>query len=139
MHRLATIIAIVSTIVAVVVSVTWGLCSVEQRITNSFTVLQARRPFPASSGFLREEDALKIARNALDTADYSSKEWLPLKVDRSKAPDGRPDEFFLRNADDASSGQIMFRNDKREDWYRDLFVSFDRQGETLDVRLYRGK
>ncbi len=124
---------------AAIVAMIWGLCSFDARVLDRFMILKTRRPWPAGAAFLTETEALRIADLAMEAAGYPTSGWLPLKDDRSQAPDGRPDEYLVRNTIDPNDGMIMFRNASREDWYRDLFVSFERKGDKLHVAVYRGK
>ena len=132
-NRTLRIIAISTTLIAIIVAVTSGLCAFERHFTEAFTILEAKRPLAAAETNLTEVDALTIARSSLDAAGYPSQQWVAQKDDRCKPPE----YCFVRNVNDPFGGWIMFENENRSDWYRELFVSFDRQGSTLHVRVYR--
>jgi len=59
--------------------------------------------------FLTEELAMERARDTL-TRDGLDATWQPVPDDRSKAPDGRADQFLSRNTITPNHGSIMFTN-----------------------------
>jgi hypothetical protein len=124
---------------AAVVALIWGICWFEESVTDQFIILTAKRPWPTGTAFLAEADTLRIAGDAMNAAGYPTDSWRPQKDDRSKAPDGRPDEYLVRNTIDPNSGWIMYQNPSREDWYRDLFVKFEKKDDQLYVVVHRGK
>lgn len=64
--------------------------------------------------FLTETMALEKARESLQLDGFDPTEWDAVKDDRTKAPDGRPDEYFLRNTLNPNEGSIQFvRRDRR--------------------------
>lgn len=133
-ERTVRVIAILAVLVALGVSITWGLCTFERNFTEGFTILQSKRPITDAEWKLTEVEALEIARTSLDAAGYSSQQWLPWQDDRSEAPE----KYFLRNTNDGFSGSIMFMNNDRHDGYAILYVRFERDGSKLIVRVSRG-
>ncbi len=132
--RTLRVIAISTTLIAVIVALMSGLCAFERHFTESFTILEAKRPLAVTETSLTEVDALTIARSSLDAAGYPSQQWAAMKDSRCKPPES----YFVRNANDPFGGWIMFENENQSGWYQDLFVNFDRQGATLHVRVSRG-
>jgi hypothetical protein len=58
--------------------------------------------------FLSESDALAKAREAMAMDGLDVTRWQPRADDRSKAPDGTPDRYLVRNATNANQGTIVF-------------------------------
>jgi len=137
-QRKSIIVSVLSLTFALCVLGTWGLCAIDRRVTEELTILQAKRPYTNSDPLITEADALIISRQALDAAGYPSDQWLPFKDGRTKAPDGRRDEYFARDTV-GNGGQFMFRNESRQDWYRDLHVTLHQEGDTLEIYVSRGK
>src|SRR5678815_4254583 len=67
-----------------------------------------RFPFPARETFLTDDRAAAIGREVMNRDGYTESTWRMLEDDRSKAPDGRPDRFFLRNILDPNQGVVSF-------------------------------
>ena len=65
---------------------------------------------PDTPGFMSEETALGIARQALTFDRLDSTSWHPVHDDRTAAPDGRRDEFLARNIANPNRGVITFTN-----------------------------
>lgn len=60
--------------------------------------------------FLTEELAMARARETLTRDGLDVAAWQPVPDERSKAPDGRTDQFLSRNAITPNHGSIMFTN-----------------------------
>jgi hypothetical protein len=63
--------------------------------------------FGQAPRFLTDEVATRCASNLLQKV-YPNETWLPLTYTQTKAPDGSPDEYLLRNAVDSNSGTVHF-------------------------------
>lgn len=87
--------------------------------------------------FLTEALALEKAREslALDGLDVSLFE--PEKDDRSKAPDGRPDQYLLRNTINDNDGSIMFRSKTDRHLDRTVDIELKENIVTCQVRIWR--
>lgn len=139
-RRTLAILLVVSIVLLAGVLAVWALTTWERRFGEQFVILEAKRPNTAPGAFLTEDDALAIANSAMEAAGYPTDQWLVVPDDRTQAPDGRPDGYFVRNSIDPHRGTFMFRNDAHHDgWFRDLFVTLDREEGNLRVLVYRGK
>ena len=67
-----------------------------------------RFPFPAEETFLTDDRAAAIGREVMNRDRYPESAWRMRQDDRSKAPDGRSDRFFLRNTLDPDQGVVSF-------------------------------
>jgi hypothetical protein len=65
--------------------------------------------------FLPEAVALEKARQSLLLDGYDVSVWRASDDDRTKAPDGTPDRYLVRNALDPNSGWIGFRDTSGSD------------------------
>jgi hypothetical protein len=66
--------------------------------------------FAARAGdtFLMEDHALELARQVMSRDGFSDEEWTVLSDDRSNAPDGRADEYMVRNPDNPNNAVLAF-------------------------------
>jgi len=63
----------------------------------------------ATRPFLVEADAVAKAREAMALEGFQASRWQPRPVlERSKSPDGEPDKFLVRKADNPNRGTIFF-------------------------------
>lgn len=86
--------------------------------------------------FLTESLALSMALEALDSDGLNSKEWAAQEDDRSKAPDGTPDRYLVRNTLNPNHGTILFvRHDKALVRY----VRVELHGDVIECQVWRPK
>ena len=66
--------------------------------------------FPLLEGetFLTDERAAAIGREVMNRDGFPEAEWKLASDDRSKAPNGRPDQFLTRNTIDPNQGYVSF-------------------------------
>jgi hypothetical protein len=84
--------------------------------------------------FLTEELAIAKARETLTRDGLDIAAWQPVPDDRTKAPDGRTDEFLSRNTITPNHGSIMFTNGTGT-----RFVSVELDGRRLVCQTSIGK
>jgi len=60
--------------------------------------------------FLTEELALRIACETLHRDGFDTNTWRPVPDDRSVAPDGRRDEYLVRNTIKPNDGSFTFED-----------------------------
>lgn len=84
--------------------------------------------------FLTEELAMERARETLIRDGLDATAWQPVPDDRSKAPDGRTDQFLLRNTITPNHGSIMFRSSTGT-----RFVSVELDGRRVVCQTSIGK
>lgn len=60
----------------------------------------------ADPALLTDEEAGRLAREVMTRDGYPEAAWRMMEDDRSKAPDGRPDRFLCRNADNPNHGVV---------------------------------
>ena len=93
--------------------------------THAFDI----RPAPP---FLPDAVALEKARESLARDGYDVSVWRPSEDDRTKAPDGTPDRYLVRNAIDPNSGWIGFRDTSASDLNPQRIVDVELKGERLE-------
>jgi hypothetical protein len=66
--------------------------------------------FPVSAGesFLTDDRAAAIAREVMNRDGFPESAWRLMNDDRTKAPDGRPDQFLMRNTINLDQGCVSF-------------------------------
>ena len=138
----ALAILLALTIVALIaVSLLWAAHKVNRDILDNIKLLEAKRPYAPAGKFLPEDEALTIANAAMEAAGYPTDQWVVRPSRGSQAPDGRTDEYFERNRDNPHGGHFTFYNedDSAHPWYRQLTVTFERDGDRLRVTVWRHK
>jgi hypothetical protein len=70
-----------------------------------------RFPIEAGETFLADDRAAAIGREVMNRDGFPESAWKLMNDDRSKAPDGRPDQFLLRNGTNADHGVVWFHCD----------------------------
>jgi hypothetical protein len=85
----------------------------------------------STPAFLTDEIALSKAREALSLDGYDTSAWQPGEDDRSKAPDGTPDRYLVRNTLDPNRGSIRFL-DKRVD---SRYVQVELKGDRVHCQV----
>ena len=95
--------------------------------------------FTASGGdtFLTEEHAIAIARDVMNRDGFPESAWRMMEDDRSKAPDGRPDRYVVRNDDNPNRGMIYFHCDSSPTPQRFVHVEF--RGDQIEAQGELGK
>jgi len=63
---------------------------------------------PAGETFLTDERAAAIGRDVMELDGYPKSTWTLMTDDRTKAPDGRPDQYLTRNSINANRGFVYF-------------------------------
>jgi hypothetical protein len=89
---------------------------------------------PEQPKFLTEELAMERARATLARDGLDPAVWQPVPDDRSKAPDGRTDQFLSRNTITPNHGSIMFTNSTGT-----RFVSVELDGRRVVCQTSIGK
>lgn len=77
---------------------------------------------------LERHVALRMARQALEKQGCDLHHGIPVEDGRTKAPDGRPDVYVVKNADTPNRGAIWFRNESEQ---RSLCVNVSLEGRTI--------
>lgn len=85
--------------------------------------------------FLTNDLAVSKAQETLRLDGYDLSAWRPLKDDRSKAPDGTPDEYLVRNAIDPNRGQIQFVDTRNRDRNPSRVVLMELKGDRLKCEV----
>lgn len=88
----------------------WLDCAVKRAThvaTHAYTVAE---PVP----FLTEEVALELARQTLEREGCDPKDWVALRDGRSHSPIGVPDNYLVRDCNNANRGTITFRSQTGE-------------------------
>jgi hypothetical protein len=78
----------------------------------------------AGEQFLTEEHAVVIAREVMNRDGFPESAWKLMEDDRSKAPDGRPDRYMVRNVDDPNRAMIYFHCDNSPTPQRFVHLEF---------------
>jgi hypothetical protein len=88
--------------------------------------------------FLTDDVAVEKARHALALDGFDAFVWQPSKDDRTKAPDGTPDVYLVRNSLNPNDGWIMFRDTTRKDDPKATrIVTVELKGDRLDCVVVR--
>jgi hypothetical protein len=66
---------------------------------------------PAGEAFLTDDRAATIGREVMNRDGFPEHAWKLMTDDRTKAPDGRPDQFLTRNTINPNRGYVYFRCD----------------------------
>ena len=66
-------------------------------------------PYPRAKPFLTDDRAAAIGREVMSRDGFPESAWKLMSDDRTKAPDGRPDQFLTRNTINANQGYVYFR------------------------------
>ena len=66
---------------------------------------------PAGETFLTDDRAAAIGREVMNRDGFPESEWKLMTDDRTKAPDGRPDQFLTRDTINPNQGYVYFRCD----------------------------
>jgi len=85
--------------------------------------------------FLTEELALAKAREALDLDGLGAADWTLNEERRTAAPNGRTDEFMVRNEHNPDRGVFRFQRGPRDS----RFVSVELHGDEVVCQTYQGK
>jgi hypothetical protein len=85
-------------------------------------------PLPAGEAFLTDDRAAAIAREVMNRDGFQEVAWKLMTDDRTKAPDGRPDQFLTRNTINPNQGSVYFYSENSRTPQR--FVNIElRDGE----------
>jgi hypothetical protein len=90
---------------------------------------------PDRPPFLTEQLAMTKGTETLVLDGFSPMDWKPWADDRTKAPDGQPDRFLLRNTINHNLGTIMYQKDNGQV----RFVSVELVGDRVICQSSRGK
>lgn len=104
--RRSTVLAFLA--LALVASLIGGLLLSVHRSMERRRGPSHRFPVLPGETFLTDDRAAAVAREAMARDGYAAASWRAIEDDRSKAPDGRPDRFFARNAIDPARGVVDF-------------------------------
>lgn len=85
--------------------------------------------------FLTEAIAIAKAQETLRIDGLGQSVWHAVKDGRSKAPDGREDEFLVRNTQNANEGAIQFLSDNN----RVRIVYVELRGNAIHARAWLPK
>jgi hypothetical protein len=66
---------------------------------------------PAGETFLTDDRAATIGREVMNRDGFPESAWKLMTDDRTKAPDGRPDQFLTRNTINPNQGYVYFHCD----------------------------
>lgn len=86
--------------------------------------------------FLTDTLALAEARDAMRLERLSAEDWQPLEDHRTVAPDGKPDNYLVRNGINPNRGFIQFLNRHRS---TDLLVTIELEENRVTCRITRPK
>ena len=90
------------------------------------------RPVPQ---FLTDDLAVAKARQTLALDGYDVSVWQPSEDDRSKAPDGTPDVYLVRNTINPNRGFIEFLDTNRTDRNPSRIVTVELKGEHVECQV----
>ena len=96
-----------------------------------------RFPLPAGETFLTDDRAAAIGREVMNRDGFPESEWRLMNDDRTKAPDGRPDQFLTRNTINPSEGSVYFYNANSPTPQR--FVNIELRDGTITAQGTLGK
>ena len=96
-----------------------------------------RFSLPAGETFLTDDRAAAIGREVMNRDGFRESDWKLMNDDRTKAPDGRPDQFLTRNTINPNQGSVYFHNANSPTSQR--FVNIEVREGTITAQGTLGK
>jgi hypothetical protein len=109
MRRRLVIITSIS--LALIVVGVGGILFAINRAIDSRSGPVHRFPVAAGETFLTDDRAATIGREVMKRDGFPESAWKLMTDDRTKAPDGRPDQFLTRNTINPNQGSVYFHCD----------------------------
>jgi hypothetical protein len=104
-RRLLILASIVLTVVVVGVG---GILFAINRAIDARSGPVHHFPVPAGETVLTDARAATIGRDLMNRDGFPESAWKLMTDDRTKAPDGRPDQFLTRNTINSNQGYVYF-------------------------------
>ena len=102
------LLVIATTLLALVVIGVGGILFAIKHAIDARSGPVHRFPAPAGETFLTDDRAAAIGREVMNRDGFPESEWKLMTDDRTKAPDGRPDQFLTRNTINPNQGYVYF-------------------------------
>jgi hypothetical protein len=102
------LLTIASTCLVLILVGVGGILFAIKRAVDSRSGPVHRFPVPAGETFLTDHRAVAVGREVMNRDGFPESAWRLMTDDRTKAPDGRPDQFLTRNTIDPNQGSVFF-------------------------------